>query len=73
VTVRRAKRSRPHPDVNATDRDQDAELEGFPGRPVDVGQTRLESWHVLADPDGTRVLSAQSPARSATRPDVEID
>ena len=44
-----------HIDVNATDRDQDAELErllALGARPVDVGQTGTESWHVLADPDG---------------------
>ncbi len=44
-----------HIDVNATDRDQDAELErllALGARPADVGQTGQESWHVLADPDG---------------------
>ena len=44
-----------HIDVNATDRDQDAELErllALGARPVDVGQTGEESWHVLADPEG---------------------
>ncbi|MBL8931414.1 MAG: VOC family protein [Kineosporiaceae bacterium] len=44
-----------HLDVNATDRDQDAELErllGLGARPADVGQTGEESWHVLADPEG---------------------
>lgn len=48
-------KSRLHIDVNATDRDQDAELErllGIGARPVDVGQTGDESWHVLADPEG---------------------
>ena len=48
-------RSRLHLDVNATDRDQDAELErllGLGARPADVGQTGQESWHVLADPEG---------------------
>ncbi|WP_432000995.1 VOC family protein [Streptomyces sioyaensis] len=44
-----------HIDVNATDRDQDAELQRLlalgAGR-VDVGQTGTESWHVLADPEG---------------------
>ncbi|MDQ1006747.1 catechol 2,3-dioxygenase-like lactoylglutathione lyase family enzyme [Streptomyces sp. V4I23] len=46
---------RVHIDVNATDRDQDAELErllALGARPVDVGQTGTESWHVLADPEG---------------------
>ncbi|WP_405677186.1 VOC family protein [Streptomyces sp. NBC_01511] len=44
-----------HIDVNATDRDQDAELErllALGARPVDVGQTGMESWHCLADPEG---------------------
>ncbi|WP_416902551.1 VOC family protein [Micromonospora echinospora] len=44
-----------HIDVNATDRDQDAELErllSIGARPVDIGQTGAESWHVLADPEG---------------------
>ena len=49
-------RTRLHIDVNATDRDQDAELErllALGARPADVGQTGEESWHVLADPEGT--------------------
>jgi catechol 2,3-dioxygenase-like lactoylglutathione lyase family enzyme len=44
-----------HIDVNATDRDQDAELArllGIGARPADVGQSGDESWHVLADPEG---------------------
>ena len=44
-----------HIDVNATDRDQDAELERLlklGARPADIGQTGEESWHVLADPEG---------------------
>jgi hypothetical protein len=44
-----------HIDVNATDRDQDAELTRLlaaGARPVDIGQTGAEPWHVLADPDG---------------------
>ena len=44
-----------HIDVNATDRDQDAELErllALGAKPADVGQTGAESWHVLADPEG---------------------
>jgi catechol 2,3-dioxygenase-like lactoylglutathione lyase family enzyme len=48
-------RSRLHIDVNAVDRDQDAELERLlrlGARPADVGQTGEESWHVLADPEG---------------------
>jgi catechol 2,3-dioxygenase-like lactoylglutathione lyase family enzyme len=48
-------RLRLHVDVNATDREQDAELErllALGARPADVGQTGEESWHVLADPEG---------------------
>jgi hypothetical protein len=44
-----------HIDINATDRDQDAELERLlkiGARPADIGQTGEESWHVLADPEG---------------------
>lgn len=44
-----------HIDVNATDRDQDAELERLlaaGARPADVGQTGEESWVVLQDPEG---------------------
>jgi len=44
-----------HIDINATDRDQDAELErlyALGATPADVGQTGEESWYVLADPEG---------------------
>ncbi|MFC4118702.1 VOC family protein [Nonomuraea zeae] len=44
-----------HIDVNATDRDQDAELERLlaaGARHADVGQTGEEPWYVLADPEG---------------------
>ncbi|MER6509881.1 VOC family protein [Nonomuraea sp. NPDC048881] len=44
-----------HFDVNATDRDQAAELDRLlklGARPADVGQTGEEPWHVLADPEG---------------------
>ena len=44
-----------HLDVNATDRDQDAELQrllDLGATPADVGQTGEESWRVLADPEG---------------------
>jgi catechol 2,3-dioxygenase-like lactoylglutathione lyase family enzyme len=47
--------SRLHIDINATDRDQDAELERLlqlGARPADIGQTGEEPWHVLADPEG---------------------
>lgn len=44
-----------HLDVNATDRDQDEELQRLlaaGARKVDIGQTGTETWHVLADPEG---------------------
>lgn len=44
-----------HIDVNATDRDQEAELErllALGARHVDIGQTGAESWYPLADPEG---------------------
>jgi catechol 2,3-dioxygenase-like lactoylglutathione lyase family enzyme len=44
-----------HIDVNATDREQSDELARLlaaGARPVDIGQTGHESWHVLADPEG---------------------
>ena len=44
-----------HIDVNATDHDQEAELDRLlaaGARRADIGQTGNESWHVLADPEG---------------------
>jgi hypothetical protein len=44
-----------HIDVNATDREQAAELDRLlelGAKPVDVGQTGDEGWHVLSDPEG---------------------
>ena len=44
-----------HIDINATDRDQEAELDRLlaaGARRADIGQTGNESWHVLADPEG---------------------
>ncbi|KAB8194779.1 VOC family protein [Nonomuraea phyllanthi] len=55
TTEPKAGHLRMHFDVNATDRDQDAELDRLlklGARPADVGQTGEESWHVLADPEG---------------------
>lgn len=56
-----------HIDVNATDRDQDAELDRLlaaGARRADIGQTGNESWHVLADPEGNEfcLLRRQVPA-----------
>ncbi len=47
-------KNRIHLDLNATDRDHDAELQrllSLGARPVDIGQGDV-SWHVLADPEG---------------------
>jgi hypothetical protein len=44
-----------HFDLNATDRDQDAELERIlaaGAQFADIGQSGQESWHVLTDPEG---------------------
>lgn len=52
-----------HLDVNPTDRDQPAELErllALGARPVDIGQTGQESWHVLADPEGNEFCLLRS-------------
>jgi catechol 2,3-dioxygenase-like lactoylglutathione lyase family enzyme len=51
----KAGKLRLHWDVNATDRDQAAELDrllGLGATRADVGQTGDEQWHVLADPEG---------------------
>ncbi|MEU5894707.1 MULTISPECIES: VOC family protein [Streptomyces] len=55
-----------HIDVNATDRDQDAELErllGLGATRADVGQSGAESWHVLADPEGNEFCLLHSRVR----------
>ncbi|MEV5973449.1 VOC family protein [Streptomyces sp. NPDC051921] len=52
-----------HIDVNATDRDQDAELErllALGAEPADVGQTGDESWYVLVDPEGNEFCLLRS-------------
>ncbi len=44
-----------HIDINATDRDQEAELDRLlaaGARRADIGQAGNESWYVLADPEG---------------------
>ena len=53
-----------HLDVNATDREQPAELERLlelGARPVDIGQGDV-SWHVLADPEGNEFCLLRSQA-----------
>jgi predicted enzyme related to lactoylglutathione lyase len=56
-------KNRLHLDVNATDRDQDQELErllALGARPVDIGQGDDETWHVLADPEGNEFCLLRS-------------
>ena len=58
-----------HFDVNAVDRDQDAELQRLlelGARKVDVGQTGEESWHVLADPEGNEFCLLRRTVKSAS-------
>ncbi len=58
---KRAK-NRLHIDLNATDRDQAAELErllSLGARHVDIGQVDV-SWHVLADPEGNEFCLLRS-------------
>jgi catechol 2,3-dioxygenase-like lactoylglutathione lyase family enzyme len=48
-------KNRLHLDLNATDRDQEAELQrllDLGAKPAEIGQTGEEGWHVLADPEG---------------------
>ncbi|AUH44561.1 VOC family protein [Streptomyces sp. CMB-StM0423] len=57
-----------HIDVNATDRDQDAELErllALGARHVDIGQTGEESWYPLADPEGNEFCLLRSRVQPA--------
>ena len=59
----RKSKSRLHIDVNATDRDQDAELARLlelGARPAEIGQTGEEPWHVLADPEGNEFCLLRS-------------
>jgi hypothetical protein len=63
TTEPKAGKLRLHIDVNATDRDQDAELERLlklGARPADIGQTGEEPWHVLADPEGNEFCLLQA-------------
>jgi hypothetical protein len=55
-------KNRLHIDLNATDRDQDAELErllGLGARKVDIGQGD-QTWVVLADPEGNEFCLLRS-------------
>jgi hypothetical protein len=56
-------KNRLHLDVNATDRDQNAELERLlelGATRADVGQAGTEGWHVLADPEGNEFCLLRS-------------
>jgi predicted enzyme related to lactoylglutathione lyase len=56
-------KNRLHLDLNATDRDQNAELQrllDLGAKPVDVGQGEDVSWHVLADPEGNEFCLLRS-------------
>jgi catechol 2,3-dioxygenase-like lactoylglutathione lyase family enzyme len=58
-----------HIDVNATDRDQDAELErllALGAQHADVGQDGTEGWHVLADPEGNEFCLLRARLQPAT-------
>ncbi|MDT0265827.1 VOC family protein [Streptomyces sp. DSM 44915] len=64
----RAGKLRLHFDVNPTDHDQDAELArllALGARPVDIGQTGEESWHVLSDPEGNEFCLLRANVRPA--------
>ena len=55
-------KNRVHIDVNATDRDQDAEverIEALGAKRVDIGQGE-QSWVVLADPEGNEFCVLRS-------------
>ena len=56
-------KNRMHIDLNATDRDQAAEVEravALGARPVDIGQGPDVSWVVLADPEGNEFCILRS-------------
>ena len=55
-------KARLHIDLNATDRDQAAELDrllGLGARPADIGQGDV-TWHVLVDPEGNEFCLLRS-------------
>ena len=68
----KAAKNRLHLDVNATDRDQAAELDrllALGARPVDIGQSpdpAEVNWHVLADPEGNEFCLLHARVRPAT-------
>ncbi|MFE4663581.1 VOC family protein [Streptomyces sp. NPDC056716] len=70
----RAGKLRLHLDVSATDRDQDAELDrllALGARPVDIGQTGAESWHVLADPEGNEFCLLRTRIQPVIQPVIQ--
>ena len=67
VTDPKTVKNRVHIDLtsNAADREQEIDrLLAHGARHVDIGQTGAESWTVLADPEGKRVLRG-APERNA--------
>jgi predicted enzyme related to lactoylglutathione lyase len=63
------RKNRVHLDLNATDRDQGAELErllALGARPVDIGQGDVP-WHVLVDPEGNEFCLLHSQVEPETR------
>jgi hypothetical protein len=58
-----------HLDVNATDRDQAAELQrllDLGATPADIGQGADVNWHVLADPEGNEFCLLHSRVEPVT-------
>lgn len=63
ITEPKVGKLRLHWDVNPTDVDQAVELQrllALGARPVDIGQSGAESWHVLADPEGNEFCLLRS-------------
>jgi catechol 2,3-dioxygenase-like lactoylglutathione lyase family enzyme len=65
VTDAKTTKNRLHLDLSPDPGEQEAEIErilALGARRVDIGQTGAESWTVLADPEGQRVLRGPSQA-----------
>jgi hypothetical protein len=57
-----------HVDVNATERDQGADLDRllkYGARPADIGQSGEEPRHLLADPEGNEFCLLKGPPQPA--------
>jgi len=82
VTEPKTVKNRLHLDLTSSAADRDREIDrllALGAQRVDIGQTGAESWTVLADPEGQRVLrrapeghahrlSGRAPARGSRRP-----